>query len=573
MAHTANNERTPLLGRQSAQSISSSASSLSLTSDSRSSDSSDDRSRPASARPKSVAEEEATLGPARGAKEEVAATPIGRIILVLLIGGFISNADGSLLLATHPIIASEFNALSDSSWLVTSFALATAATQPLYGKLSDIYGRKSLLLVAYTLFGLGCFLVGMGTCMWQVVLGRVISGAGASGMTTLVSILITDLVPLREVASWRSYVNVVATTGRSIGGPLGGSLADTVGWRWSFLGQVPLAGIAIILVYLTLPSTTPCLPPGPKQSKLARIDFLGAAFMTLAILCFLFPLEIGGVKVSWNHPIIFILLFSAFVFGVLLLATEAWYAKEPIFPMELLRQRDALISFLISSCQSAAQMGLMFAVPLYFQITSQASNTVAGAHLIPAVVGNAVGGILSGVIIKRTGRYKALIILATVCSSSAYLLLIIRWHGHTNWAESLYILPGGFGMGIVQSALFISLQAAIDPAHAAVAASSLYLASSIGTVAGLAGVSAVLQQGLRFGLGRRLKELGIGEGRIGKIIGHAASDVHYIDHAKPAIAKAVVQSYVEALTWTHGLSLLCSSTALIGSIFLGQHKL
>jgi predicted MFS family arabinose efflux permease len=371
-------------------------------------------------------------------------------------------------------------------------------------------------------------------------------------MTTLVSILITDLVPLREVASWRSYVNVVATTGRSIGGPLGGSLADTVGWRWSFLGQVPLAGVAILLVYITLPSVEQVLLEGPKQSKLARIDFLGAVFMTLSILCLLLPLEIGGVRIPWSSPLIYFLLGCAVVFGVALLVTDAWYAKEPIFPMELLKKKDALISFLIGGCQSSAQLGLMFAVPLYFQITNGSSNTVAGAHLIPAVIGNAVGGILSGVIIKRTGRYKALIILATICSSSAYLLLILRWDGHTNWVESLYILPGGFGTGIVQSALFISIQAAIDPAHAAVATSNLYLANSIGMVAGMAGVNAVLQEGLRYGLVKRLGDLGFGEEKISKIIDKASRDVHYVDRARPEIARAVVGSYVEALTWTHG---------------------
>lgn len=138
-------------------------------------------------------------------------------------------------MATHPVIASEFNALDDSSWLLTSFAIAASATLPLYGKLSDIYGRKTLLIVAYALFAIGLVLVGVGKSMSHLILGRIISGAGTSGMTTLVSILITDLVPLREVASWRSYVNIVATTGRSIGGPLGGWLADTVGWRWYVL--------------------------------------------------------------------------------------------------------------------------------------------------------------------------------------------------------------------------------------------------------------------------------------------------------------------------------------------------
>jgi hypothetical protein len=159
MANPASNsEQTPLLLHH--KSVSSLASSLSLTSSSVSNSSSEDHAasttndypRSASAAYKTAADEEAN-------PILETSTPIGRIILVLLIGGFISNADGSLLLATHPIIASEFNALQDSSWLVTSFALAMAATQPLYGKLSDIYGRKSLLLLAYTLFGLGWYVL------------------------------------------------------------------------------------------------------------------------------------------------------------------------------------------------------------------------------------------------------------------------------------------------------------------------------------------------------------------------------------------------------------------------------
>jgi MFS family permease len=480
-------------------------------------------------------------------------------VLLTYLGGFISNADGSLLLATHPVIASEFNALHDSSWLMTSFGLAGAATQQLYGKMSDIYGRKVLLIFSYTLFTLGLALVGVGQNMTTLIIGRVISGAGTSGMTALVSILITDLVPLRNVASWRSYVNVVATTGRSIGGPLGGWLADTVGWRWSFMGQVPFALIAIILVSVILPNDTPADNSeddgAPKQSKLARIDFVGATLMTLAILAFLFPLEVGGVRIPWSHPLIPGLLGSGCVLTVLFLFSQAYLAREPIFPLELLRHQDVMVSIFVMACQSAAQMGMMFSVPLYFQVTARVSNTVAGAHLFPAVFGNAVGGILTGVVIKRTGRYKALAQIATLAASSAYLLLILRWHGHTNWLESLYIFPGGFGTGIAQSALFISLQAAVDPSHMAVAASSMYLASSVGFVIGMAANAAVLQEMLSRGLDRRLIALGLSDVKRWKIIANALSDVHYIDHAKPRISKLVVASYVDALAWTHGMCL------------------
>ncbi|KAF2278941.1 MFS general substrate transporter [Westerdykella ornata] len=486
---------------------------------------------------------------------------ITRIISVLLIGGFISNADGSLLLATHPVIASEFNALDASTWLLTSFSLASSATQPLYGKLSDIYGRRTLLVVAYALFAVGLVLVGLGTRMSHLILGRIISGMGASGMTVLVSIVITDLLPLRDVASWRSYVNIVSTTGRSIGGPLGGGLTDTVGWRWSFLLQLPFALLGIFLILLTLPSDTThnaSLDPDPEpksQSKLARIDFVGATLMTLTILSFLFPLELGGVKVPWSHPLIPGLVGGGCVFGGLFLVSQAWWAREPIFPVELLRVGDFVRSVVVMACLIAGQMGMMSAVPLYFQITAHASNSVAGAHLVPAVVGNAIGGVLAGAVIKRTGNYKPPILLSTLSASLSYLLLLLRWHGSTSFLESLYIIPGGFGSGIAQSALFISVQAAIPNQYMAVAASALYLSASVGMMAGMAGAAAVLQGVVRGSLGRRLGEGGLGLG-MGEIVDKATSDVRFIDHATPRIAALVVKAYVEALAWTHGMLLL-----------------
>ncbi|KAF2451016.1 MFS general substrate transporter [Karstenula rhodostoma CBS 690.94] len=506
----------------------------------------------------------------------LAHTSIRQVVLVLLIGVFISNADGSILLAVHPTIASEFDALHDSSWLLTSFGLAAAAMQPIYGKMSDIYGRKPLLLVAYVLFAAGCAVVGVAQSMKEVILGRIISGLGASGMTALVSILITDLVPLRDVATWRSYVNIAATTGRSIGGPLGGWLADTVGWRWSMMGQSPAAAIAIILIATVLPSHTRSTSDAlstTKGSKLARIDFLGSFLTTLTILCFLLPLQIGGDRLPWSHPAIFGLLGGACISAALFVLVEAKFAREPVIPLLLFRNKDVVLSALIMMIQGMAQMALMFAIPLYFQVTTRASNTVAGAHLFPAVAGNAVGGLLAGAFIKRTGRYKTITLLAILSACGAYLLLILRWHGHTNWLESLYIIPGGFAMGVAGSTLFISVQASIDPAYSAVAASTLYLAANAGGVIGMASSSAVLQGSLRLILDRKLDEGGFEGIKKLKIIERAVSDVHYAEHAKPAISHIVVASYVDALTWTHVLSLACSILGFISTAFLTQHKL
>lgn len=502
---------TPLLSESSAESSASSSSfSPSDVSDSRSPQTKQDSN--------CLVDEEARLGSKADTSVVAISASVGHIVCVLLIGTFVSNADSSLLFATHTIIASEFNALHDSSWLLTSFALAQAATLPLYGKLSDIYGRKILLLMAYALFAFGCFLVGIGTSMSELIIGRVISGFGAAGMTALVSILITDLVPLRDVATWRSWVNIVATTGRSIGGPLGGWLADTVGWRWSFLGQVPFAGVAIVLVWMILPSRVHHhLDEDAKSSKFGRIDFLGAILMALSILSLLLPLEIGGDRVPWSDYRIALLFAAALIFGGLFLLVEGWVATEPIIPLSVLQHKEVLLSSLIMMCQIGAQVGLMFAVPLYFQVTAGASSTVAGVHLFPAVFGNAIGGLISGAIIKKTGQYKSLTLGATGVASLAYMLLIFRWHGKTNWLESLYIFPGGFGTGVASSTLFISIHAALDPTFSAIAASTLYLASSIGMLGGMAGVSAVLQQSLKANLEQRLTQIGLTDVKISKV--------------------------------------------------------
>lgn len=173
---------------------------------------------------------------------------IGGVISILLLGVFVANADSSLVLATSGTISSEFHDLGDAGWLISSYTLAMCAAQSLYGQLSDIYGRKNTILMSYMFFAVGSFICGAGQSLPQVIFGRLVAGVGGAGINCLVSIVIADMVPIREVASWRSYVNIAATTGRSLGGPIGGYLIDTIGWRWSFLGQAPPTILAAVLV-------------------------------------------------------------------------------------------------------------------------------------------------------------------------------------------------------------------------------------------------------------------------------------------------------------------------------------
>ncbi|KAG4283222.1 hypothetical protein FPRO06_09895 [Fusarium proliferatum] len=494
---------------------------------------------------------------------------IARVVVALLIGIFTSNADGSLVLATHPVIASEFGKLQDSSWLFISFMLASAASQTIYGKLSDIFGRKTILIFCYGLFAVGCALVGAGQSMWQVILGRVISGSGGAGMTTMASVIITELAPLREVASWQSYMNVIATVGRSIGGPLGGFLADTIGWRWSFLGQSPIFAVSMIIAAILLPSTTQT--EGATLERIKRIDALGALLLGGSVLAFMVPLEIGGQKIPWTHPLVPTLAAAGVILSATFVLVESRWAKEPIFPLRLLKSGDVTKTYLIAFGQAAAQLGMMYTVPIYFQVTQRVSSTVAGAHLFPAVIGNTVGGIATGLIIKRTGRYKALIIFSAVSSITSYTLMLLRWHGQTNWLESLYVFPGGLGMGIAQSAAFIALQASIDPKDKAAASSGIFLSVTLGSVVGMAGTSAAIQGLLRHDIQQNLSDLGKSQHFIDDVIRKAAESVSFIDEASEPIRKVLIQGYIRGIEYGHGLSIVFSGITLITALLLKEH--
>ncbi|KAI1113324.1 major facilitator superfamily transporter [Nemania sp. NC0429] len=500
-----------------------------------------------------------------------------QVVAVLMIGLFTSNVDSSLVLATHPSIASEFNSLEDSSWIFVSFLLGGVATQVLYAKLSDIYGRRVMLVFCYALFGVGCAIIGMSQSMWHVIVGRILSGSGGSGMGSLVLVLSTDLIPLRDVASWLGYINIIGTTGRSIGGPLGGFLADRVGWRWSFSGQVPLFAAASLAAILVIPNTK--APESERSTAkgfkawLMRIDLAGSLLLGFGILLLMLPIEMGGVKVPWTHPIIFgLFIAGALTIGVFVI-NEARWAEEPVFPLELMTNRDIMSPYVAICCIIGAQTSLMYFVPLYFQITAGASNTIAGLHLVPAIAGNAVGGLVAGSFIRRTGGYKAVILGSSLIASIGYALLIIQWRGDTNWWESMYIVLGGFGSGMAWSAVFVSLNAAVDPEHKAVVASGLQMSYPIGMLLGVTAASAVMLEVLQRVLDNKLLAAGLSVEKRTEIITKSIANADYIREIPKSLADIVISGYVIALRASFGVILVFSLIGLAAGLFVRERRL
>ncbi|KAJ5248600.1 hypothetical protein N7468_000051 [Penicillium chermesinum] len=523
----------------------------------------------------SSADEESPLIPNNGSldtkpAQAIPLTGVWTIIAVLLLGEFISNADATLVIAAAGRISSQFNRLRDASWLSTGYTLGVCAAQPMYGKLADIFGRKPMLLIAYFFFAVGCIICGLGSQMWVVILGRAISGIGGAGTMTISSVIITDIVPKREVAAWRAYVNIAMTLGRSVGGPLGGFLIDTIGWRWLFLLQAPVVALAAFLVVLLLKVEQHRPPTTLKdvRTQLQRVDFLGTALLGGGIIALTGLADQGGKAFRWASWVTLalggagLLLIAGFVF------VESYIAPEPIFNLRILRRSNVAISYLLSTCQVTAQLGIMFSIPLYFQVTQRASTTAAGVHLVPAVAGNAIGGLIAGLFIRKTGSYRTLLVLAGLIASVTYVLLYFRWNGHTGFWESLYIIPGGMGTGMASASAFIAMTAALAPGEVAMATAGYMLLLSFAMTAGVTSSNAVL--GLEFQ--RQLRENLHGPGSE-TIIQRATADTNYIAHLEGRLREIVVSCYLSGLKHTYLVSLGCSLAAAFFGLFIRHHQL
>lgn len=227
------------------------------------------------------------------------------------------------------------------------------------------------------------------------------------------------------------------------------------------------------------------------HGKLKRVDFAGAASLAVLVCSFMLTLDFLPKGFAWYYVLIpgLVSLFAAVVFYII----ERRFAQEPILPIELITKRDALTPYLLAGFQNAAQFAAFYGSPIYFQVAASMTVSQAGLRLVPAVVGNATGGLLSGALISRTGRYKWMTIAAMLLSSSGYLLMMLRWRGTERWYESLYISFGGFGSGVLQSTTFVHLAASLPADDIAIAGTTLYLAQNLFLLIGIQIATTVLR--------------------------------------------------------------------------------
>ncbi|KAJ5954609.1 hypothetical protein N7501_008888 [Penicillium viridicatum] len=490
------------------------------------------------------------------------------IVPAISLGIFLSAADQTIIMASYGQIGSDLKALNLTSWIATSYFLTLTSFQPLYGKLSDIFGRKPCLLFAYAIFGIGCLGCGLARDINELIAARVFQGIGGGGMTTVVSILMSDLVPLRDRGLWQGIINIIYATGAGTGAPLGGILSDYIGWRWAFLAQFPLCIIAFIAVSFLL--KLPARESAHWKTKLRRIDFLGAVVLVGAVLGFLIGLDRGS-NVSWKLPLTIASLGVSAVLFVIFILVEIYLAAEPFAPGHIIFNRTFFACYSCNFFSFGGWIAALFYIPLYFQAVDGVSATTAGLRLLPSILSGVSGSVFAGLLMKWYGKY--------------YWLTVAAYAFLTTGVFSIYLFSGGvvastvpmifgmvisaFGNGIGVTTTLIGLISNATHEDQAVVTACSYLFRSLGSVIGLSLSSTVVQQVLRNRLQSGLRD----SKNIDQIVEGVRESLDFIKTLDPTTARIVRDSYGWSTNKGFAFLVVVVFFALLSSCFIRESKL
>ncbi|EDO15512.1 hypothetical protein Kpol_467p24, partial [Vanderwaltozyma polyspora DSM 70294] len=318
------------------------------------------------------------------------------ILVSLWLGSFLSSIDSTIVANIMNKVAEEFQESQEKQWIATSFLLTNTAFQPLYGKLSDITGRKFALLTALSFFGLGCFLTSLSTNIKQFAIARAICGIGGGGINAISSITVGDICTAKDRGIYQGYANIVFGMGQLLGAPVGGLFIATIGWRALFWIQVPLVIIAIILGEMYVNIKLVHVPPPSERFKwknISRIDFLGSFTLVSSITCFI-------ILISTKSNVILLSLLSVLSF-IAFIYVELYVSKDRILPFELLKGSFGCNS-IATVISSYVIFGEIFRSPIYLQLVQDFSVIKTGIFLIFPAITTAIGSLVTGAILKRT---------------------------------------------------------------------------------------------------------------------------------------------------------------------------
>ena len=401
----------------------------------------------------------------------------------LMMGMLLAALDQTIVSTALKKIVEDFNGLTHYTWVVTAYLLTSTVSTPLYGKISDLYGRRPVFQFAIITFLIGSFAAGAARTMDQLIIFRAIQGLGAGGLMALTFVIIGDIVAPRERGRYQGYFGGVWGLSSVAGPLLGGFFSDhakifgITGWRWIFYINLPV-GIAALLI-------TSAALHIPNQHKSHKIDYSGALLLVIGATSLLLTISVFGPQDGWSNSKTIIATVVAIAFIVLFLIREG-YAKEPILPLNLFKNHTFSITSLLGFIIGAGMFGAIVMLPLYLQVVKGNSATISGLKLIPFMLGIVSMSIFSGKQITKHGHYKRYPIIGLVIMTVGLFFLSTLKENTPFWQLFIYAVMIGMGLGFSMQTIVIALQNAVDFKDMGVATSANTFFRSIGGTVGVA---------------------------------------------------------------------------------------
>ncbi|WP_152645754.1 MDR family MFS transporter [Streptacidiphilus albus] len=412
------------------------------------------------------------------------------ILSGLMMGMFLASLDQTIVSTAIRTIADDLHGLSEQAWTTTAYLITSTIATPLYGKLSDLYGRKPFFLAAISIFIVGSMACTFSTSMIELAGFRAFQGIGAGGLMSLALAIIGDIVPPRERARYQGYILAVFATSSVLGPLVGGFLAGQstilgiAGWRWVFLVNVPI-GIAALVVVAKVLNV-------PHKRREHRIDWLGAVLIAVGVVPLLLVAE-QGQGWGWSSTRS-LACFAVGIVGVIAwILVERRMGDDALIPMRLFGSKVFSQTSMLSVLVGAGMFGGMLMIPQYLQIVKGASPTESGLMMLPLMLGMMTASIATGQLIARTGHYKIFPVIGTALMTVAMVLFqqLVQWN--TPLPETMaFMLLLGVGLGFTMQTLTLAVQNAVRPQDMGVATASATFFRQLGATAGTAVFLSVL---------------------------------------------------------------------------------
>ncbi|MGQ9526363.1 DHA2 family efflux MFS transporter permease subunit [Chloroflexus sp.] len=405
------------------------------------------------------------------------------ILIGVLLGLFLSALDQTIVSTALPRIVADLQGIELIGWVSTSYLLASTAMVPIYGKLSDIYGRKYILLFGIVVFLLGSLLCGLAADMTQLVVFRGLQGFGAAALTSTAFAIPADLFAPAERARYMGLFGAVFGLSSVVGPFIGGLLTDNLSWHWVFFVNLPLGVIALGFIVAKLPRLHSGLMPA--------IDYAGAATLLLTVIPFLLALTLDKNDYPWTSPLI-LSMFAVSAVGLVLFLLIERRAESPILPLHLFRIPTFTLTALIGVTVGATLFAAIFFLSLYLVNVLGVSATAAGTTLIPLTLSLVVGAMVSSQIVQRTGNYKWVIIVGMAIIVGSLWWLTTLTPDTSIWMVRLRMIVLGLGLGPSMPILNLAMQNAVPRTDLGAATASRQFFQQIGQVVGSAVFGALL---------------------------------------------------------------------------------